>query len=92
MISIAQEISIDDDAISSAVQRVNGILGKQVHHRILRSYSMLMMFALKVHICECIRHNMECETNDISNTCQSEIYSCLSISVIIYTTIHFICD
>ena len=66
MLSIAQKISIDDVTISSAIERVGGILGKQVHHRILRSYSMLMMFALKVQICECIRHNMECETNDIT--------------------------
>ena len=68
------------------------ILGKQVHHRILRSYSMLMTFALKVHICESIRQNMEYETNDIINTCQSKISSYLSSSLLIYTTMHFISD
>ena len=52
IISIAQKISIDDIAISSAIERVEGILGEQVHHRILRSYSMLVMFTLKVQICK----------------------------------------
>ena len=51
IISIAQKISIDDIAISSAIERVEGILGEQVHHRILPSYSMLVMFTLKVQIC-----------------------------------------
>lgn len=50
IISIAEKISLDNDAVSSAVERVEGILGEQVHHRILRSYAMLMVFALKVHI------------------------------------------
>ena len=45
---------------------------------------MLMMFTLKIQICECIRHNMECETNDISKTCQSEIYSCYLLRYFLY--------
>ena len=84
IISIAQKISNDDIAISSAIERVKGILGKQAHHRILWSYSMLMMFTLKVQICKCIRHNMECETNDISNTCKSEIYPCYLLRYFLY--------
>ena len=57
IISVAEKISLDNDAILSAVERVERILGDQVHHRILRSYSMLMVFAIKVHILECIREN-----------------------------------
>ena len=52
IISKAQKISIDDMAISSAIERVEGILGEQVHHRILPTYSMLVMFTLKVQICK----------------------------------------
>ena len=50
IISVVEKISLNKDAIASAVEKVAAILGEQVHHRILRSYSMLMIFALKVHI------------------------------------------
>ena len=50
--SVGVIISIAHIAISSAIERVEGILGEQVHHRILRSYSMLVMFTLKVQICK----------------------------------------
>lgn len=48
LIAIAKKLSGDRDFMSSVVKNVQQIMGKNAHHRILRSYTMLMLFALKV--------------------------------------------
>lgn len=48
VISIAQKLSGDSNAIPNVIEQVENIMGRNMHHRILRNYSMLMLFALKV--------------------------------------------
>ena len=45
LISIGQKLSSD---LPTVIEQVEKIMCKNVHHRVLRNYSMLMLFALKV--------------------------------------------
>lgn len=48
LISIATKLAEKRELIPSVVNDVERIMGENTYHRILRSYSMLMYFALKV--------------------------------------------
>ena len=50
LISIAARLADDETAMEETIGRVESILGKDVHHRILRNYTTLMLFATKVII------------------------------------------
>lgn len=48
IISIAVRLAEDETAMEDTVAKVESILGRGVHHRILRNYTTLMLFATKV--------------------------------------------
>ena len=49
IVSVASKLDTDDKAVTETIARVENILGQSVHHRILRNYTMLMLFATKVN-------------------------------------------
>ncbi|KAL9987554.1 hypothetical protein ACROYT_G001882 [Oculina patagonica] len=49
VVSVASKLAADDKAtVTDTITRVESILGKNVHHRIIRNYTTLMLFATKL--------------------------------------------